>query len=78
MARASTALGIDAETAASCYFTKGKHIAHKKGLRIMAYTPYNYSRNKNAIKRGIDLLETDDPASILKEFNRFNYDYIIP
>ena len=53
-------------------------IAHKKGLRIMAYTPYNYSRNKNAIKRGIDLLETDDPASILKEFNRFNYDYIIP
>jgi glycerophosphoryl diester phosphodiesterase len=53
-------------------------IAHAKGLHIMAYTPYNYYLNKSAIRKKIDLLETDDPGSILKQFNRFNYDYVIP
>jgi hypothetical protein len=53
-------------------------IAHSKGLHIMAYTPYNYYLNMAAVRKKIDLLETDDPASILKQFERFNYDYVIP
>ena len=53
-------------------------VAHEKGLRIMAYTPNNYYSNLIAISKKIDILQTDDPISILKRFNRFNYEYIIP
>ena len=44
----------------------------------MAYSPYNYYFNKDAIRKNIDILQTDDPISILKLFQRFNYEYIIP
>lgn len=53
-------------------------LAHEKGLYIMSYTPNNYYSNLIAIDKNIDILQTDDPISILKLFNRFNYDYIIP
>jgi glycerophosphoryl diester phosphodiesterase len=53
-------------------------IAHAKGLYIMAYSPYDYAQNKDAIRKKIDILQTDDPVSILKLFNRFNYEYNIP
>lgn len=52
--------------------------AHKKGLYIMSYTPNNYYSNVIAIKKKIDILQTDDPISILKLFDRYNYEYIIP
>jgi len=52
--------------------------AHEKGLYIMAYTPNNYYSNLIAINKKIDILQTDDPISILKLFNRFNNEYIIP
>lgn len=54
------------------------NIAHEKGLYIMAYTPNNYYSNLIAINKKIDILQTDDPISILKLFNRFNYEYNIP
>lgn len=53
-------------------------IAHEKGLYIMAYTPNNYYSNLIAINKKIDILQTDDPISILKLFDRFNYEYLIP
>ncbi len=59
-------------------FEIGADSAHIKGLYIMSYTPNNYYSNVIAIKKKIDILQTDDPISILKLFNRFNYEYVIP
>lgn len=53
-------------------------LAHQKGLYIMLWAPNNYSQNLDAINKNIDILQTDDPISILKLFNRFNYEYVIP
>jgi len=53
-------------------------MAHAKGLYVMAYTPYQYYLNRSAISKSVDILQTDDPMSILKLFNRFNYEYVIP
>ena len=53
-------------------------LAHAKGLYIMAYTPYQYYLNIYAMRKNIDILQTDDPISILKQFDRYNYDYVIP
>ncbi len=53
-------------------------IAHAKGLYVMGYTPYQYYLNMDAIRKKVDILQTDDPMSILKRFDRFNYDYVIP
>lgn len=53
-------------------------IAHEKGLYVMAYSPNNYYSNLIALSKNIDILQTDDPISILKRFDRFNYEYIIP
>ena len=52
--------------------------AHDKGLYVMGYDPDNYYSNLDAIKKKVDILQTDDPISILKHFERYNYDYIIP
>ncbi|NVO03929.1 MAG: hypothetical protein HXX09_14625 [Bacteroidetes bacterium] len=53
-------------------------LAHSKGLYIMGYSPYNYYQNTSAIRKKVDILQTDDPISILKLFHRFNYEYVIP
>ena len=53
-------------------------VAHEKGLYVMEYTPYNYYLNLSAINKKVDILQTDDPISILKRFDRYNYDYVIP
>ncbi|MBI4944992.1 MAG: hypothetical protein HY840_01170 [Bacteroidetes bacterium] len=53
-------------------------VAHAKGLYVMGYSPSNYYLNLGAIKKKVDILQTDDPISILKHFDRYNYEYIIP
>lgn len=53
-------------------------IAHEAGLYIMAYSPVNYYLNIYAINKEIDILQTDDPISVLREFDRYNYEYVIP
>lgn len=53
-------------------------IAHENGLYVMIYTPNNYYSNLIAVDNKIDILQTDDPISLLKLFDRFNYDYVIP
>jgi len=52
--------------------------AHENGLYIMTYTPNNYYSNIIALNKDVDILQTDDPISILKLFERYNYEYIIP
>ena len=52
--------------------------AHEKGLYVMAWSPNNDSQNKDALNKKADILQTDDPLTILKLLNRFNYDYAIP
>jgi len=59
-------------------FEVSADVAHNSGLYVMGYSPYNYYLNVDAIKRKVDILQTDDPISILKHFERYNYDYIIP
>jgi len=53
-------------------------VAHAKGLYVMGYAPYNYFQNMNAISKKVDIIQTDDPISILKKFKRYNYEYVIP
>jgi len=53
-------------------------MAHKNGLRIMAYSPKSFNENKLALKSNVDIIQSDDPISILKYLNRYNYSYVIP
>lgn len=52
--------------------------AHQKGLYIMAWSPGNYSENKMTLAKKADIIQSDDPISILKLLERFNYEYVIP
>jgi len=52
--------------------------AHKKGLYVMCWSPNNYLQNLDALNKKVDIIQTDDPISILKYLERFNYEYIIP
>lgn len=52
--------------------------AHVNNLYVMGYSPRTFAENKEAIRKKIDILQTDDPVSILKFLNRFNYEYLAP
>lgn len=52
--------------------------AHAKGLYVMVWSPNNVNQNKDVLKAKADIIQTDDPISILKLLNRFNYEYVIP
>ncbi len=52
--------------------------AHNKGLYVMCWSPNNYYENKTALNKKVDIIQTNDPISILKLLNRYNYEYIIP
>lgn len=52
--------------------------AHHKGLYLMIYSPNNYQQNKYALEKKPDIIQTDDPISLLKILNRYNYEYVIP
>lgn len=51
---------------------------HEKGLYVMLWSPDNDTENKEALKMGADIIQTDDPMTILKLLDRFNYNYVIP
>lgn len=53
-------------------------VAHQQGLYIMTWSPNNFSQNKTTLLQKPDIIQTDDPISILKYLNRYNYEYIIP
>jgi hypothetical protein len=52
--------------------------AHAKGLRVMLWSPDNEGENKEALRLKADIIQSDDPISILKLLERYNYDYILP
>ena len=53
-------------------------LAHQKGLYVMAWSPNNFSQNEIALDNKVDIIQTDDPISILKLLNRYNYEYTNP
>jgi glycerophosphoryl diester phosphodiesterase len=53
-------------------------LAHDKGLYLMVWAPKNDAENKEALSKKADIIQTDDPMSILKLLKRFNYEYRIP
>lgn len=63
---------------ATDFLNENVDLAHKKGLLIMTWSPGNYAENKKTLDRHPDIIQSDDPISILKLLNRYNYEYIIP
>jgi glycerophosphoryl diester phosphodiesterase len=53
-------------------------LAHQNGLYVMAWSPNNFSQNEIALDNKVDIIQTDDPISILKLLNRYNYEYTNP
>ena len=60
------------------YLEQGVEYAHSNGLRVMSFSPNSFSQNKYLLSKHVDIIQTDDPISILKFLERYNYDYIIP
>lgn len=60
------------------YLLESTEVAHNKGLRVMVYTPKTFYENKKVLEAKPDIIQTDDPISILKYLNRYDYEYIIP
>jgi glycerophosphoryl diester phosphodiesterase len=52
--------------------------AHQNGLLVMLGDPDNLLENKEAIAKQPDILQTDDPRSLLKLFKRYNYESVTP
>jgi len=52
--------------------------AFTKDIRCMAWAPDNYSENKKLLEKRPDIFQTDDPVSLLKLLNRYNYEAIRP
>lgn len=52
--------------------------AHEKGLFVALFAPGSFEQNKKVAAMKPDLIQTDDPVSILKYFSRFNYEYLSP
>ncbi|HEY1047009.1 MAG TPA: glycerophosphodiester phosphodiesterase family protein [Bacteroidia bacterium] len=47
-------------------------------IRTMVWAPSNYYQNKSALEKKPDIIQTDDPISLLKLTNRFNYESVRP
>jgi glycerophosphoryl diester phosphodiesterase len=52
--------------------------AHREGLMVTLYAPANYKENKEALDKGADIVETDDPATMLKLLQRYNFENVTP
>jgi len=52
-------------------------MAHQNGLYVMVWSPDNDAQNKEALKQKVDIIQTDDPMTLLKLLKRFNYEYVI-
>lgn len=44
----------------------------------MVWAPSNFTENKLILSKKPDIIQTDDPISILKILNRYNYEKSIP
>ncbi len=52
--------------------------ANSLNLRTMLWSPRNYYENKELLRKKPDIIQTDDPISLLKLTNRFNYENVRP
>ena len=52
--------------------------ASKLKIRTMVWSPDNYNQSKNVLLKKPDIIQTDDPYSILKLCKRFNYEAVRP
>lgn len=48
------------------------------GLKTMLWSPTNFKENKDVLAKKPDIIQTDDPTSLLKILNRFNYENATP
>lgn len=48
------------------------------GVRTMVWSPLNYNQNKDVLAKKPDIIQTDDPISLLKLCNRYNYEAVRP
>jgi glycerophosphoryl diester phosphodiesterase len=76
--KAADSCGFFGISASMDWLTGNTEFAHSKGLYIMVWSPNNDSQNKIALKNNVDIIQTDDPISILKLLKRYNYEYVIP
>lgn len=53
-------------------------LAHQKGLYVMMWEIGSENDNYQAVIRNVDIVQTDKPISMLKLFDRYNYDYQLP
>jgi glycerophosphoryl diester phosphodiesterase len=52
--------------------------AYEAGLMTMVWDPDNYYENKATLEKKPDIIQTDDPISILKLLKRYNYENVTP
>jgi glycerophosphoryl diester phosphodiesterase len=52
--------------------------AFNNGIRSMVWSPNNYYQNKNGLEKQPDILQTDDPITLLKLIKRYNYESVRP
>ena len=52
--------------------------SNQLGIKSMVWSPMTYFQNKNLLARKPDIIQTDDPISLLKLTNRFNYESVRP
>ncbi len=52
--------------------------AKSLNVRTMVWSPANYNQNKATLLKKPDIIQTDDPYSILKLCKRFNYEAVRP
>lgn len=52
--------------------------AHSKGVYVMVWYPGNFSENKATLEKQPDIIQSDDPISLLKLLNRYNYENVTP
>ncbi len=52
--------------------------AHQNGLYVMLGAAGNYSENKACVERGADIIQSDDPRTLLRLLRRYNYEYVRP
>lgn len=53
-------------------------LAHQKGIYIMIWSPDNFYQNTQALDSKADIIQTDNPISLLKILERYNYEYTLP
>ncbi|MFH2095483.1 MAG: hypothetical protein ABIJ16_07255, partial [Bacteroidota bacterium] len=53
-------------------------MAHDAGFLVMMWGEKSRKQNLEAIRKNVDIVQTDKPMHFLKLFGRYNYEYRIP